>query len=80
MYNLDLALLYCSMRTLALILQIVSLRSSNRVNSNAFFLYAVASYLMAYEYYKKDGQLTSRVKFIIVNSTLFLLIAVMTIK
>jgi hypothetical protein len=47
--------------------------------STAFFMYAFASYLMAYNYYINDNkQLTERVSFKIFNSTLLLLIAIMS--
>lgn len=73
---LDLALLARILISAALLLQLASLRHSKRVNPAAFLLYALASYLMASQYYQADGQrLTSRVLFKIVNSTLLLLIA-----
>ncbi len=62
--------------TIAILMQLFQLRTNNRVNSNAFFIYSFASYMMAYDYYQKDRQYTQRVLFKTFNSTMLLLIAI----
>ena len=77
--NLDLATFSRLLITLALLLQLLHLRKNKQVYSPAFFIYSFASYMMAYEYYKMDKKYTSRVNFKIFNSTVLLLIAIMSI-
>ena len=63
--------------TIAILLQLFMLRTSKRLCSNAFFIWAIASYMMTYDYYMKDNkQLSQRVSFKIFNSTMLLLIAI----
>ena len=65
------------MVTIAILMQLYQLRSSKRVSSFAFFIYAIAAYMMAYDYFMKDNkQFTQRVSFKIFNSTMLLLIAI----
>ena len=81
MYKLDLDLgtFVRVMITFALLLQLNHLRTSKRVYPLTFMLWALASYIMSYEYYKQDGKYTSRVYFKIFNATLILLIGFMSI-
>jgi hypothetical protein len=76
--NLDLSTFSRLLITLALLLQLFHLKKNTQIYSPSFFIYAVASYIMAYEYYKIDKKYTSRVNFKIFNSTVLLLIAIMT--
>ena len=63
--------------TIAILLQLYGLRTSKRINSTSFFMWAIGSYMMTYDYYLKDNkQYTQRVSFKIFNSTMLLLIAI----
>ena len=62
----------------SLLLQILNLRKTKLIYSPSFFMYSFASYIMAYEYYKTDKKYSSRVNFKIFNSTLILLIAILS--
>ena len=64
--------------TLALLSQLFHLRKSKQIYSPAFFLYAIGAYMMTYEYYKMDGRYSNRVMIKIFNSTLILIIALMS--
>lgn len=68
--------------TLALFSQLVHLITVNKqIYSNAFLFYAVGSYIMAYNYYMEDmNQLSTRVMFKIFNSTVILLIGILSMK
>jgi hypothetical protein len=76
MYSLDtLARLFI---TIAILSQLFHLRKSKQVYSPAFFLYSFGSYMMAYDYYRMDGRYSTRVMFKLFNSTMLLLIALMS--
>jgi len=63
--------------TVAILLQLYTLRTSKRVCSTSFFIWSIASYMMAYDYYTKDNkQFSQRVSFKLFNSTMLLLIAI----
>ena len=64
--------------TIALLMQLFQLRTSNRINSNAFFIYSFGAYMMAYDYYQEDKKYSKRVLFKIFNSTVLLLIAIIS--
>lgn len=68
--------------TLALFSQLIHLIIVNKqICSNSFLLYAVGSYLMAYNYYMEDmKKITTRVMFKIFNSTVILLIGILSMK
>ena len=68
--------------TIALLSQLFHLVMVNKqIYSNAFFLYAVGSYMMAYNYYMEDmGQMTYRVMFKIFNSTVIALIGILSMR
>jgi len=63
--------------TLALFTQLYHLMNINkRVSCYAFYILAVALYLMAYNYYSIDYMLSSRVIHKLVNGTIALLVGV----
>ena len=64
--------------TMAILSQLFHLRKNKQIYSPAFFLYALGSYIMTYEYYKMDRMYSNRVLFKLFNSTMLLLIAVMS--
>lgn len=65
----------------ALLLQLYMLTKNKYICSTAFFIWAFASYLMAYDYYKKDNKkFSQRVSFKIFNSTLLVLIAILAMR
>ena len=65
--------------SIALLMQLFTLRSSNRINSNAFFVWALGSYMRTYDYYMKDNKkITQRVSIKLFNSSLVLLIAILS--
>ena len=68
--------------TVALLSQLFHLIMVNKqIYSNAFLLYAVGSYIMAYNYYMEDmGQMTYRVMFKIFNSTVIALIGILSMR
>ena len=68
--------------TLALFIQLVHLVKVNKqIYSNAFLLYSAGSYLMAYNYYMEDmRKFSTRVLFKIFNSTVILLIGILSMK
>ena len=68
--------------TVALLSQLFHLIMVNKqIYSNAFLLYALGSYIMAYNYYMEDmGQMTYRVMFKIFNSTVIALIAILSMR
>jgi len=68
--------------TIALLSQLFHLVMVNKqIYSNAFFLYAIGSYMMAYNYYMEDmKQMTYRVMFKIFNSTVIALIAILSMR
>ena len=74
--KIDLATISRVFITIAILMQLYTLTSSKKISSNAFFIYAIASYMMAYDYYIKDKKYTKRVIAKILNSTLLLLIAI----
>jgi hypothetical protein len=67
----------CWIVTLALFTQLYHLMNiSKRVSANAFFMLAVALYLMAYNYYAIDVMFSQRVIHKLVNGSIALLIGV----
>lgn len=63
--------------TIAILLQLFMLRTSKRLCSTSFFIWSIASYMMAYDYYIKDNkQFKQRTSFKLFNSTMLLLIAI----
>ena len=66
---------------IAFIFQIVTMVSQKTrlINPYAFFLYAIAAYMMSYVYYKEDNKMTQRTYFKIFNSTLIVVIAILAL-
>jgi len=79
---LQLGLIARILVTLALLGQLIHLAKVNKqIYSNAFLLYALGSYIMAYNYYLEDmKQFSTRVMFKIFNSTVILLIGLLSMK
>jgi hypothetical protein len=65
--------------TIAILMQLFMLRTSKRLCSTSFFIWSIASYMMTYDYYTKDNkQFSQRVSFKLLNSTMLLLIAILS--
>jgi len=68
-----------SLITIAILMQLYQLRTNKNISSNAFFIYALGSYMMAYNYYMEyNKQYTDRVLFRVFNSTMLLSIAILS--
>ena len=78
MYNIDLEIFGKFIYVIALLLQLNHLRTSKRILPLTFILLAIAGYIIAYEYYKRDGKYTTRVYIRIFNATVILLIGLMS--
>lgn len=76
--NLDLATLSRILITIALLLQLLHLRKNKTIYYPTFIIFSFASYIMSYEYYKADREYSSRVLFKIFNSTILLLIGILS--
>jgi hypothetical protein len=79
---MELSLISRFIITLALFSQLIHVITVNKqIYSNAFIVYAIGSYIMAYNYYLEDTkQITYRVMFKLFNSTVILLIGVLSMK
>jgi hypothetical protein len=54
---------------------------NKQIYAPAFIIYAIASYMMAYQYYKDDKFImTSRLKFKLFNSTILMLIGLLSMR
>lgn len=65
--------------TIAILAQLLHVIYVNKqIYVPTFIIYAIGSYIMSYSYYREDNfNITSRVQFKIVNSTLLLLIGLL---
>jgi hypothetical protein len=73
----DLSMISRVLITIAILSQLFHLRKNKQIVPSAFFLYSFASFMMAYEYYKMDGDMSTRFLFKMFNSTALLLIGIM---
>jgi len=65
--------------TIAILMQVYHFKRNKNISSNAFFIYAFASYMMTYNYYMEDNkQYSDRAIIKIFNSTMLLLIAIIS--
>lgn len=78
MYNIDLEIFGKFIYVTALLLQLNHLRSSNTIFPLTFILLAISSYIVSYEYYKRDRKYTTRVYLRIFTATVILLIGLMS--
>jgi hypothetical protein len=74
---MDLSMISRVLITIAILSQLFHLRKNKQIVPSAFLLYSFASYMMAYEYYKMDREMSSRFLFKMFNSTALLLIGIM---
>ena len=77
--NMNMTNVAKSLITIAILMQLYQLRTNKNISSNAFFIYAFASYMMTYNYYMEDNkQYSERAIIKIFNSTMLLLIAIIS--